>query len=79
VVAISVISVSSDSSEESVRTPARRVILFSTILTTIPDTTPTISPPTAHTGTTEIPNVLPTVLLTVPPSPDRTPALPDIT
>ncbi|GJY87883.1 ribonuclease H-like domain-containing protein [Tanacetum coccineum] len=83
VMAISVISVSSDSSEESVGTPAGRVILFGTIPTTIPDTTPTISPPTTHTDTTvtptEIPTVLPTVLPTVPPSPDHTPALPDIT
>ncbi|GJZ25153.1 hypothetical protein Tco_0562612 [Tanacetum coccineum] len=41
VMAISVISVSSDSSEESVGTSAGRVILFGTIPTTIPDTTPT--------------------------------------
>ncbi|GKB68660.1 putative reverse transcriptase domain-containing protein [Tanacetum coccineum] len=40
VMAISVISVSSDSSEDSVGTPAGRVILFGTIPTTIPDTTP---------------------------------------
>ncbi|GJW29628.1 zinc finger BED domain-containing protein RICESLEEPER 2, partial [Tanacetum coccineum] len=83
VMAISVISVSSDSSEESLGTPAGRVILFCTIPTTIPDTTPTIYPATTHTDTTmtptEIPTVLPTVLLTVPPSPDHTPALPDIT
>ncbi|GKC17187.1 hypothetical protein Tco_1013969 [Tanacetum coccineum] len=43
VMAISVISVSSDSSEESVGTSAGRVILFGTIPTTIPDTTPTIT------------------------------------
>ncbi|GJT67485.1 hypothetical protein Tco_1018965 [Tanacetum coccineum] len=44
--AISVISVSSDSSEESVGTSTGRLILFGTIPTTIPDTTPipTISP-----------------------------------
>ncbi|GJT63349.1 hypothetical protein Tco_1006882 [Tanacetum coccineum] len=40
VMAISVISISSDSSEDSVGTPAGRVILFGTIPTTIPDTTP---------------------------------------
>ncbi|GJT11350.1 hypothetical protein Tco_0858392 [Tanacetum coccineum] len=40
VMAISIISVSSDSSEDSVGTPAERVILFGTIPTTIPDTTP---------------------------------------
>ncbi|GJX13977.1 hypothetical protein Tco_0205735 [Tanacetum coccineum] len=46
VMVISVISVSSDSSEESVGTSTGRVILFVTIPTTIPDTTPipTISP-----------------------------------
>ncbi|GJT28848.1 hypothetical protein Tco_0909123 [Tanacetum coccineum] len=83
VMAISVISVSSDSSEESVGIPVGRVILFGTIPTTIPDTTPIISPPTTHTDTTvkptEIPTILPTFLPTVPPSPDHTPALPDIT
>nr|GEW35928.1 putative reverse transcriptase domain-containing protein [Tanacetum cinerariifolium] len=83
VMAISVISVSSDSSEESVGTPAGRAILFGTFLTTIPDTTPTISLPTTHTDTTvtptEISTVLPTVLPTLPPSPDHTPALLDIT
>ncbi|GJZ59147.1 hypothetical protein Tco_0614963, partial [Tanacetum coccineum] len=42
--AISVISVSSYLSEESVRTSAGRVILFDTIPTTIPDTTPTSDP-----------------------------------
>ncbi|GJU44925.1 putative reverse transcriptase domain-containing protein [Tanacetum coccineum] len=77
--AISVISVSLDSSEESVRTPAGRVILFGTIPTTIPDATPTISPPTTHIDTTMTPIEIPTVLPTVPPSPDHTPALPDIT
>ncbi|GKF26281.1 hypothetical protein Tco_0082175, partial [Tanacetum coccineum] len=82
VMVISVISVSSDSSEESVGTPVGRVILFGIIPTTILDTTPTISPPTTHTDTivtpTEIPTVLPTILPTVPPSLDHTPTLPDI-
>nr|GEU86119.1 retrovirus-related Pol polyprotein from transposon 17.6 [Tanacetum cinerariifolium] len=81
--AILVISVSSDLSEESVGTPAGQVILFGTIPATIPNTTPTISLPTTHTDTimtpTEIPTVLPTVLPTIPPSPDHTPALPHIT
>ncbi|GKB90597.1 putative reverse transcriptase domain-containing protein [Tanacetum coccineum] len=49
--AISVISVSSDSSEDSLGTPAGRVILFGTIPTTIPDTTPVITPPTTQTDT----------------------------
>ncbi|GJY98310.1 hypothetical protein Tco_0515220 [Tanacetum coccineum] len=44
VMAISVISISSDSSEDSVGTPAGRVILFGTIPTTIPDTTPSPDP-----------------------------------
>nr|GEV71651.1 zf-CCHC domain-containing protein/UBN2 domain-containing protein [Tanacetum cinerariifolium] len=75
---ISVISISSNSSEESVGTPAGRAILFVTILTTIPDTTPIISPSTTHTDTTVTPIEIPTVLPTIPPSPDHTPALPDI-
>ncbi|GJV34631.1 putative reverse transcriptase domain-containing protein [Tanacetum coccineum] len=56
VMAISVISVSSDSSEDNVRTPTGRVILFGTIPTTIPDTTPMITPPTTQTDTTVIPD-----------------------
>ncbi|GJY36104.1 putative reverse transcriptase domain-containing protein, partial [Tanacetum coccineum] len=52
VMAISVISISSDSSEDSVGTPAGRVILFGTIPTTIPDTTPVITPPATQTDTT---------------------------
>ncbi|GJY53073.1 hypothetical protein Tco_0444737, partial [Tanacetum coccineum] len=71
--AISVISVSSDSSEESVGTSTGRVILFGTIPTTIPDTTPSVIPPTTHIDTTPIPTVSPTI----PPSPDYTPASPD--
>ncbi|GKC81966.1 hypothetical protein Tco_1137683 [Tanacetum coccineum] len=51
VMAISVISISSDSSEDSVGTPAGRVILFGTIPTTIPDTTPVITPPATQTDT----------------------------
>ncbi|GKA89026.1 hypothetical protein Tco_0810838 [Tanacetum coccineum] len=44
VMAISVISISSDSFEESVRTSIGRVILFGTIPTTILDTTPSSDP-----------------------------------
>nr|GEZ60418.1 hypothetical protein [Tanacetum cinerariifolium] len=66
--AISVISISSDSSEDNMGTPVGRVILFGTILTTIPDTTPVIAP-----STTETPITAPTI----PPSPDYTPASPD--
>ncbi|GJV04062.1 ribonuclease H-like domain-containing protein [Tanacetum coccineum] len=68
VMAILVISVSSDSLEESVRTSARRVILFGTIPTSIPDTTPVITLPTIQTDTTYIPIIAPTI----PPSPDYT-------
>nr|GEV58787.1 putative reverse transcriptase domain-containing protein [Tanacetum cinerariifolium] len=73
VMAISVISVSSDSSEDSVGTPAGQVILFGTILTTIPDTTLSMTSPTTHIDTTSIPSVSPTI----PPSPDYTPTLLD--
>ncbi|GKD26998.1 hypothetical protein Tco_1233212, partial [Tanacetum coccineum] len=73
VMAISVISVSSDSSEDSVGTPAGRVILFGTIPTTIPDTTLSVTSPTTHIDTTPIPTVSPTIS----PSPDYTPASPD--
>ncbi|GJT56506.1 hypothetical protein Tco_0991560 [Tanacetum coccineum] len=73
VMAISVISVSSYSCEESMGTSTGRVILFGTIPTTIPDTTPSVIPPTTHIDTTLIPNVSPTI----PPSPDYTPVSPD--
>ncbi|GJU22550.1 hypothetical protein Tco_1155892 [Tanacetum coccineum] len=77
VMAISVISVSSDSSEESVGTPAGRVILFGTIPTTILDTTPTVTPPATHIDTTLIPAEIPTVSPIIPSSPDYTPASPN--
>ncbi|GJY75320.1 hypothetical protein Tco_0480436 [Tanacetum coccineum] len=69
VLVISVISVSLDSSEESVGTSTGRVILFGNIPTTIPS----VIPPTTHIDTTPIPNVSPTI----PTSPDYTPASPD--
>ncbi|GJU61735.1 hypothetical protein Tco_1243570 [Tanacetum coccineum] len=72
-IAISVILVLSDSFEESVGTSTRRVILFGTIPTTIPDTTLFVIPPTTHIDTTPIPTVSPTI----PPSPDYTLASPD--
>nr|GEX07585.1 hypothetical protein [Tanacetum cinerariifolium] len=65
---ISIISISSDLSEDSMGTPTERVILFGTIPTTIPDTTPVIAPPTTET---------PIIAPTIPPSPDYTPASPD--
>ncbi|GJV37942.1 putative reverse transcriptase domain-containing protein [Tanacetum coccineum] len=75
--AISVISVSSDSSEDSVGTPIRRVILFGTIPTTIPDTTSVITPPTTQTDTIVIPAEIPIITPTIPPSPDYTPTSPN--
>nr|GEY48400.1 hypothetical protein [Tanacetum cinerariifolium] len=71
--AISVMLVSLNSSEDSVRTPAGRVILFGTIPTTILDTTLSMTSPTTHIDTILIPIVSPTI----PPSPDYTPASPD--
>ncbi|GJQ93586.1 hypothetical protein Tco_0004725 [Tanacetum coccineum] len=71
--AILVISVSPNSSEDSVGTPAGRVILFGTIPTTIPDITPVITPLTTQTDTTEIPIIAPTIS----PSPDYTLVSPD--
>ncbi|GKF78046.1 hypothetical protein Tco_0230516 [Tanacetum coccineum] len=73
VIAISVISVSSDSSKDSVGKSAGRVILFGVIPTTIPDTTPSMISPTTHIDTTPILIVSPTI----PPSPDYTLASPD--
>ncbi|GJS51095.1 hypothetical protein Tco_0624457 [Tanacetum coccineum] len=77
VMAILVISISSDSSEDSVGTPAGRVILFGTIPTTIPDTTPVITPPATQTDTPVIPTETPIIAPTIPSSPDYTPASPD--
>ncbi|GJU22007.1 putative reverse transcriptase domain-containing protein [Tanacetum coccineum] len=71
--AISIISVSSDSSEDSVGTPAGRVILFDTIPTTILNTTLSMTSPTTHIDITPIPTVSPTI----PPSPDYTPVSAD--
>ncbi|GJS31550.1 hypothetical protein Tco_0492170 [Tanacetum coccineum] len=73
VMVISIILVSSDSSEDSVGTPATRVILFSTIPTTILDTTLSMTSPTTHIDTTPIPTISPTT----PPLPDYTPVSPD--
>nr|GEW61023.1 putative reverse transcriptase domain-containing protein [Tanacetum cinerariifolium] len=77
VMAISVISVSSDSSEDSVGTPAGQVILFGNIPTTIPDTTLVTTPPTTQADNTVIPIETPIIAPTIPPSPDYTPASPD--
>nr|GEW68469.1 putative reverse transcriptase domain-containing protein [Tanacetum cinerariifolium] len=75
--AISVISVSLDSSKDSVRIPVGRVILFGTIPTTITDTTPMITPPTTQTDTTVIPTETHIIAPTIPPSLYYTPASPD--
>nr|GEW50154.1 hypothetical protein [Tanacetum cinerariifolium] len=75
--AILVILISSNSSEDSMETPAGRVILFGTIPTTILDTTPVIAPPTTQTDTTRIPTETPIIAPTIPPSPDYTLASPD--
>nr|GEZ34591.1 reverse transcriptase domain-containing protein [Tanacetum cinerariifolium] len=75
--AISIISISLDSSEDSMGTRAGRVILFGTIPTTIHDTTPVITPPTTQTDTTVIPIEIPIIAPTIPPSPDYTPASPN--
>nr|GEZ61452.1 putative reverse transcriptase domain-containing protein [Tanacetum cinerariifolium] len=72
--AIFVISISSGSSEDSMGTPARRVILFGTIPTTIPDTTPVIAPPTTQIDTIVIPTKTPIIAPIIPLSPDYTPA-----
>nr|GFA85296.1 hypothetical protein [Tanacetum cinerariifolium] len=66
--AVLVISISSDSFEDSMGTPVGQVILFGTIPTTILDTTPVIAPPTIET---------PIIAPTIPPSPDYTPAFLD--
>nr|GEX03779.1 putative reverse transcriptase domain, aspartic peptidase domain protein [Tanacetum cinerariifolium] len=73
--AISIILVSSDSSEESLGTSTGRVILFGTIPTNIPDTTLFMTLPSTHIDTTPIH----IVSSTITPSPDYTPALPDYT
>ncbi|GJU36068.1 hypothetical protein Tco_1184422 [Tanacetum coccineum] len=75
--AISVISISSDSSKDSMGTPAGRVILFGTIPTTIPDTTLVITPPATQIDTPVIPTKTPIIAPTIPPSLDYIPASPD--
>ncbi|GJT71250.1 hypothetical protein Tco_1030536 [Tanacetum coccineum] len=57
----SVISISSNSSEESVGTSTARVILFGTIPTTIPSTAPTTDLPVIHDDTPLVPTDTPTI------------------
>ncbi|GJZ92720.1 hypothetical protein Tco_0664785, partial [Tanacetum coccineum] len=63
--AISIVSISSDSSEEIVGTSTARVILFGTIPTTIPTTVPIVDPPVVHDNIPliliETPTILPVV------------------
>ncbi|GJU31358.1 hypothetical protein Tco_1174947 [Tanacetum coccineum] len=75
--AISVISVSLDSSEESMGTSSRRVILFGNIPTTIPDTTPTVTLHATHIDTAVIPTEILIVSPIIPSSPDYTPTSSD--
>nr|GEW26856.1 retrotransposon protein, putative, Ty3-gypsy subclass [Tanacetum cinerariifolium] len=63
--------------EESVGTPARRVILFGSIPTHNPNTIPTVTLPVAHLDTTLIHAEIPNISPIIPPSPYYTPALPD--
>ncbi|GKG02095.1 hypothetical protein Tco_0306800, partial [Tanacetum coccineum] len=51
VMAFSVISISSDSLEESMGTSTARVILFGTIPSTTPSTAPTLDLPVSHDDT----------------------------
>ncbi|GJT72051.1 hypothetical protein Tco_1031337 [Tanacetum coccineum] len=74
---ISTISISSDSSEESVGTSSGRVLWFGRIPTTVPAITPIVTLPTTHIDTTLTPTEIPTILPFVPPAPDYTPASPD--
>ncbi|GKA51291.1 hypothetical protein Tco_0744487 [Tanacetum coccineum] len=68
--AISVISVSSDLFKKSIRTSTGRVILFGTIPTTIPNTTPFVIPPSTHIDTA----LTPTLPEYTPASPNYSPA-----
>ncbi|GJZ69533.1 hypothetical protein Tco_0633083 [Tanacetum coccineum] len=71
VMAISTISISLDSFEESVGTPSGRVLWFGRIPTSVPATTPTTDPPIIHDDTSLIPAKTPTispVTSTIPPT-----------
>ncbi|GKA87913.1 hypothetical protein Tco_0809677 [Tanacetum coccineum] len=77
VMAILVISISLDSSKDSMGTPAGRVILFGTIPTTILNTTPVITPPATQTNTPVIPTETLIIAPTIPPSSNYIPVSPD--
>nr|GEV26394.1 putative reverse transcriptase domain-containing protein [Tanacetum cinerariifolium] len=71
--AFSVISISSDSVEESVGTSTARVILFGMILTTVPATAPIVDLPVIHDDTPRIPTDTPTISPIVPAIPPIAP------
>ncbi|GJR63003.1 hypothetical protein Tco_1505165 [Tanacetum coccineum] len=75
VMAFSVILISLDSSEESVGTSTARVVLFGTIPTTIPSTTPTTDLPVIHDDTPLIPTDTPTISPIVPTIPPIVPTI----
>ncbi|GJX75201.1 hypothetical protein Tco_0313796 [Tanacetum coccineum] len=75
VMAFSVISISSDSSEESVGTSTARVILFGTIPTIVPATTLTVDLPVIHDDTLLIPTDTPTISPIVPTIPSIAPTI----
>ncbi|GKC72031.1 hypothetical protein Tco_1117914, partial [Tanacetum coccineum] len=73
VMAISIVLVSLDSSEDSVGTSARRVILFGMIPTIILDTTPIVTPLTAQNDIASTPTEIPSDY--IPPLPALSPFL----
>ncbi|GKB52734.1 hypothetical protein Tco_0903487 [Tanacetum coccineum] len=75
VMANSVISISLDSSEESMGTSTARVILFGTIPTTVPATAPTVDLPVIHDDTPLIPTDTPTISPIVPTIPPIAPTI----
>ncbi|GJU19032.1 putative ribonuclease H-like domain-containing protein [Tanacetum coccineum] len=75
VMAISIISVSSDSSDESVGTSTSRVVLFGTIPTTVPATTPIADSPIIYDDTPLISTETPTISPIVPTRPPVAPTI----
>ncbi|GKD34206.1 hypothetical protein Tco_1249715 [Tanacetum coccineum] len=75
VMAISIISVSSDSSDESVGTSTSKVVLFGTIPTTVPATTPIADSPIIHDDIPLIPTETPTISPIVPTRPPVAPTI----
>ncbi|GJS11984.1 putative reverse transcriptase domain-containing protein [Tanacetum coccineum] len=75
VMAFFVISISSDSSGESVGTSTARVILFGMIPTTVPATAPTTDLPVIHDDTPLIPTDIPTISPIVPTIPPIAPTI----